>query len=135
MPILCREVQDKVCAMLDKLLGSMLNPDTVPILGPLLQGVLFRLAECIEANLAASNSKMDSSSLSEDSPVIKLIFKLSVQVEFLLGSQSFSPGRCMTVSWECTIYNRLVAIPHLLTRTLVSIVLVLCAFTCSLAVL
>ena len=75
--------------MLDKLLGSMLTPDRVPILGPLLQPILFRLAECVEANLAAGSPN----SLSEDSPVIKLIFKLSVQVHILLISQSYGPGK------------------------------------------
>ena len=103
--MLCREVQDKACAMLDKLLGSMLTPDRIPILGPLLQPILFRLAECVEANLAASSPN----SLSEDSPVIKLIFKLSVQVQILLMSQSFCLGKLMTVCWVCTIRDRLLA--------------------------
>lgn len=61
-------------AMLDRLIGGVLTPEGAKVLGLLLQPLLFRLTECVEAQLA------DGGHLAADHPAVSLIIKLTVEV-------------------------------------------------------
>ena len=74
--ILGRESKGQICDMLDSLVTRLLQAGRAATLAPLLQPVIFALAESAEAEADTV------SGLSESSPVVKLILRLVVEVAF-----------------------------------------------------
>ena len=72
-----RDAQEKVCCMLDGLLSRLLTAEGVAILGPLLQSIIFALAECIDSDFKTV------SHMTQSNAVAGLIEKLVIGVSNL----------------------------------------------------
>ena len=79
-PFRSRDAQDRVCEILDALLSRLMNADGAPVLGPLLQPVIFALAECMDSNSKAISNK----SLYQSNAAAGLIQKLVTKVYCLM---------------------------------------------------
>lgn len=88
--VFSRDAQEKVCCMLDALLSRLLTAEGVAVLGPLLQAIIFALAECIDSDFKTVSSE------SQSNAVAGLIEKLVTGVSDL---KSLLPYRSWSVMW------------------------------------